>query len=176
MRAFIACPLTKAVEEYLKKLCLALPEASLVIPRQFDLTIKFLGDVPDNLLPVIQERLARLMVTPFEAHLSHVGVFSKNYLRVVWAGVEPADRFERIHHEVEEMLAPLVPIDERYAPHITLTRIRSVRDRQQFLDRLAAITVEPISFPGDQLVLMKSELTDNGAVHTPLFTTETGRG
>ena len=172
MRTFISCPIDKQLEAYLQKLCLALPEGKFIVPKQFDLTIKFLGEISDETMAAIREKLQHLRIAPFEASLqAGVSVFSERHIRTVWVGVEPAASFIALHAQVEEALVALVPLDDRYVPHITLARVKSLRDKKKFLDQLHSMSVEPHSMQVDRLVLVKSELTQSGAVHTPLCET-----
>lgn len=169
MRAFLACPLPEEVISYLKTLIPLLPEASLIIPKQHDLTLKFLGNVPEEILPEVQKRLSTLHFEPFKASLSGLGVFSERRIRTVWVGIEPQKIFQDLHTQVDELLTPLFATDDRFLPHITLARVKALKDRKAFLKKLLGIPVEAISFSVDRLLFIKSELTSTGANHTPLF-------
>lgn len=169
MRAFLACHIPDEVLNYIKTLIPCLPEASIVVPRQHDLTIKFLGNVPDEILPELKNRLSTIHFEPFTAHLSTLGVFSERMIRVVWVDLQPVEAFTKLHAQIDEALTPLFPTDERFLPHITLARVKSVRDRKTFLSRLVHIPVTPIEYRVDRVLLIKSELTPTGAIHTPLY-------
>jgi 2'-5' RNA ligase len=150
-----------------------LPEAKLIVPRQYDLTIKFLGKIPEEALPELQNRLSVIHFAPFKATITNLGVFSERMIRVVWVGLQPAEAFYNLHDLIDTALLPLFPPDERFVPHITLARVKSVKDRKAFLERLSHISVESLSFPIDRVILIKSELTSAGACHTPIFETQT---
>jgi 2'-5' RNA ligase len=171
MRAFITCPLPAEVTAYLQQVCKSLPAGKLIVPQQFDLTLKFLGEISEELIPQLQDRLQHLRITPFEVHLNSIGVFAPHHIRVVWVGVEPVEPLLTVHEQLEQALTSLASSDERFFPHITLARVRSLQDRKNFLDELRLIRIEPLLVPINHLVLMKSELTASGAIHTPLFET-----
>ncbi len=169
MRAFLSCPLSDALCAYLTTRIPLLPHATFTVPSQFDLTMKFLGNVSEATLFELRERLLFTSFRPFEARLSHLGVFSERMIRVVWIGVEPIERFSELHALIEARLAPLFPHDDRFLPHITLARVTAVQDKRAFRAHLSQIPLKPMSFLVDRLSLIKSELTSTGAVHTPIL-------
>jgi RNA 2',3'-cyclic 3'-phosphodiesterase len=169
MRAFLSCTIPQKVSSYLDQLTTRLGNAKLTIPRQFDLTIKFLGEIPDSLLPEIQKTLSQIRFSPIEAHIGPIGVFSERIVRTVWVKVEPSDPLVALHTLVDEALLPLFPKDDRFTPHITLARVRGLKDRKAFLQSLSSIHVEPLSFRIDRLIFVQSSLTLEGAIHNPLF-------
>jgi len=171
MRAFLSCPLPDKLIAYLKTLLPLLPNAKYIIPKQNDLTMKFLGSVSDSDIPKLVESLSSIRFSPFEAKLSKIGVFSEQTIRVVWVGVEPVKSFSDLHKLIDESLLPIFQADNRFLPHITLARVKGFDDRKAFLNRLLSIPVTPMPFVIDRLILMKSELTSTGAVHTPLYET-----
>jgi RNA 2',3'-cyclic 3'-phosphodiesterase len=169
MRIFISPPLPKDLTDYLQTLVPLLPKAPFSTPLQYDLTVKFLGEVPDNLLPELHHRLSSVHFPPFQANLSRLRVFSEQIIRVVWVGVEPTRSLFDLHSQIDEALFPLFPKDDRFTPHITLGRIKHLHNQPAFLERLPNIHVEPFPFLVCTLSLFKSVLTSKGAIHTPLF-------
>lgn len=169
MRAFLCCNIPQELSKYLRQLTTHLGEAKLTIPKQFDLTMKFLGEISDNLVPEIQKRLTQIRISPIEAHIGPIGVFSERIVRTVWVKVEPSEPLFALHTMVEESLLPLFPPDDRFSPHITLARVRGLKDRKTFLQSLSAIQVEPLSFRIDRLIFVQSTLTSEGAIHNHLF-------
>lgn len=169
MRAFLCCNIPQELSDHLRQLSTHLGEAKLTIPKQFDLTIKFLGELSDDLLPKVQERLTQIRFSPFMAHIGPIGVFSERIVRIVWVSVEPKDPFLDLHKAVDQCLLPFFPPDDRFSPHITLARVRGLKDRKTFLQSLSNINVDPIAFRIDRLMFVQSKLTSEGAIHTPLF-------
>lgn len=169
MRAFISCQVPNSIAAYLSTLVPLLPKVPLSIPREFDLTLKFLGEVSETLLPEIQTRLSTIQFPAFQAQLSPIGFFSERIIRVVWAGVGPIDLFTDLHSIIDETLCPLFQKENRFLPHITLARVQHIHNRQAFLEHLSNIVINPISFSISRFSLMKSDLTAKGAFHTPLF-------
>jgi 2'-5' RNA ligase len=158
MRIFLSCPLPEDITGYIQTLYPLLPKAVYTFPRQHDLTIKFLGNIDDSLLPEVIDRLSEVQFPPFEAHLSVLGVFSEHLIRVVWAGIEP----------IEEALSPLFPADGRFLPHITVARVKAVGNRTAFLAQLTKVPIMKVRFSVSYLTLIKSVQSSMGAVHTPI--------
>lgn len=168
MRIFLSCPLPEDITGYIQTLYPLLPKAVYTFPRQHDLTIKFLGNIDDSLLPEVIDRLSEVQFPPFEAHLSVLGVFSEHLIRVVWAGIEPIDIFQTLHTQVEEALSPLFPADGRFLPHITVARVKAVGNRTAFLAQLTKVPIMKVRFSVSYLTLIKSVQSSMGAVHTPI--------
>ena len=78
MRLFISCFIPEKISTYLRELSLLLPEGSLTIPqKQFDLTMRFIGEVPESHVAEIENLLKTVQAPSFEASLEKIGFFSK---------------------------------------------------------------------------------------------------
>jgi 2'-5' RNA ligase len=168
VRLFISCNIPDDLSDYLRSLALQLPETKQTIPQQFDLTIKFLGNVDENKLDEICQRLSQITFHPFETSLETVHVFSERFIKIVWVGLTEGDKFAHLHKQVEEALFPLFERDTRFQAHITIARIKSLKDKDAFLEALPKIQVKPVQFKVDRLILVESNLSAAGATHTPL--------
>ena len=168
VRLFISCNIPEELSDYLRDLALQLPETKQTIPQQFDLTIKFLGNVEENKLDEICQRLSTVTFHPFETSLEIVHVFSERFIKIVWVGLKEGEKFAHLHKKVEEALFPLFERDSRFQPHITIARIKSLKNKEAFLEALPKIQVKPIQFEIEKLILVESNLSAAGATHTPL--------
>ena len=96
MRAFVAVFPPPEVQEELHRAALALPSSEafrLTAPEKFHLTLKFLGEVPEEALPRTRNFLSPACEgrEPFEVETSGFGVFpSERRARILWAGVGEA--------------------------------------------------------------------------------------
>ena len=94
------------------------------------LTLKFLGEVPDETLGAVRDALREACSAhaPFDARLRGLGAFpTPRRARVVWAGVdEGAEEITALAASVESALKPLGFRREGrpYVPHATLGRAR----------------------------------------------------
>lgn len=139
--------------------------------EQMHLTLKFLGDTPDERVTDICDalRIACEGAQPVEIELRGAGCFPpRGRARVLWIGVGGrVDALRSLHRAIETQLERIgvAPDGRAYQPHLTLGRARGV-ERDDGLRR----AVEQLPVTADrQLVesvaLMESQLTDRGAVH-----------
>jgi 2'-5' RNA ligase len=171
LRLFISAAIPEEVSESVKKLSEKLPKtAKFSVPNNVDLTLKFLGETPDTKLEEVKKRLSAIEFKPFTATVDRIGVFSPKQPRVVWAGVQPAQEFVKLHNNIEKALAGLFPPDKRdYKPHLTVARIKDAGEPKAFLAAVGKIKVKPVSWQMDKFILFLSTLDPRGAMHTPLL-------
>jgi 2'-5' RNA ligase len=144
------------------------------------LTLKFLGDTPEDKVPTIREALtvvgrnAPLCTLVAEG----LGCFpSLRRPRVLWVGVnEPTGRLEALQKAVEEAMTSLGYKPERhgFTPHLTLGRVRrgtSRTDEKRIAEAIEGTTVGRLTeFTADRFELIRSELKPTGAEYTTLET------
>jgi RNA 2',3'-cyclic 3'-phosphodiesterase len=133
VRTFVAVFPPPAVRRALSDAALELPvagEVRWVRPENVHLTLKFLGDVPEDDLGRIAEALEQVSLRhgPFEAELSGFGAFpSARSARILWAGIgEGSEALRSLARDVDASLEPLgfEREDRAYVPHLTLGRAR----------------------------------------------------
>lgn len=179
MRLFVALELTDEVHAALRELVVRLEPAGAdlrwVRREGMHLTLKFVGEMPDAKLPLLQEALARVRsAAPVEMKFRGLGYFPhERRPRVVWVGVEASANLPELAAEVEAVLEPLGVARENrpYAPHLTLGRFKT-------LNRLARLQEEIARLPSTEFgrvetaefVLFQSRLSPRGAEYTRLQT------
>lgn len=173
MRLFISCFISQEISDYVKSLSDKLPEAEINVPKNIDLTIKFLGSVQGDKLAVIKEKLSKIEFDSFEAELDTIGVFpNEKFIRVVWIGVKPEEKFNVLHEKVDEALKDLFGPEKRFKAHLTIGRVKRVDDKAKFIEELKKIKIEPKKFKVDKLILFESKLSTEGAVHEKVMEIE----
>jgi len=167
MRLFIAFDVSEEVKDYLIDLQKHLPEDSKInLVKEFHLTLKFLGDVDDDKVDTIKALLSNINFTQFTAKTAGIGVFpDEKMIRVVWIGLEPKDNIVALQKEIENSLSDLFPKDTRFHPHLTLARVKFVKDKKDFLEKLKKIPAKEFEFSVKSFKLIKSELTPEGPVY-----------
>lgn len=147
----------------------ASPSLKVVRSDQLHLTIKFLGDSEDALVPEIIAAIqdATQGVRPFEVRLEGTGAFPNlARMSVIWVGVEGAEPLARIAEALETSLESLGFPQERrpWKAHLTLARVKGDRelDRARRILEDHAYDVFGTSLV-DAIVLKKSVLTPEGA-------------
>lgn len=168
MRLFIAFDIPDEIKSHFLELQkqLSTDSARLVFPSDFHLTLKFLGEVPENKVEKIKEFLSKIKFDSFAAKLDGTGVFpSEQRINVFWAGIGPADKITAVQKAIDYALKDIFPPDTRFHPHITLARVKLVKDKPAFKQLLAKIKIEPKEFKIESFKLIKSILTKQGAVY-----------
>jgi 2'-5' RNA ligase len=173
MRAFVAVFPPPEVQEALASAARGLPiagEVRLTPTANVHLTLKFLGEVPEDDLGQVAEALEPLREEhePFEAGISGFGAFpSPKKARVLWAGVgEGSDRLRALAEDVEKSLEPLGFEREGriYVPHLTLGRARGRPVALETVERTSPIP----AFPVRRVDLVQSAPGKDGVVYSTL--------
>ena len=178
IRSFVAIELPPAVREEIGRLQGILAgtgaDVKWVRPGSVHLTVKFLGDVPEETIAPLADAVDRAVcgVEPFTAAVAGTGVFpGRKRPRVVWLGLSGnLDILAGLQRIVETAVAGFgfTPDDRPFKPHLTLGRVRSPRGGNQLLEALDALRPQPFSWTVEDMVLFRSELKPSGAVYTPL--------
>ena len=181
-RGFIAVdvPGGPALDAFAADLRKASPSLKVVDTDQLHLTVKFLGDTEEGLVPEIVTtiREATADLRPFEARVRGTGAFpSLGRMNVIWVGVDGAEPIARIADLLEASLEPLgFPRERRpWKAHVTLARVKGRQD----LDRVRRIlevhaSEEFGTHTVDAVHLKKSVLTPQGAVYSVVETLRLG--
>lgn len=93
-------------------------------------TLKFLGDVDETMVPKIEESMSRSVtgIVPFQFHLRGVGAFPpRGPTKVIWVGMEGAEQMGTIAERLELFLEPLGFVREGrpFLPHLTMARVKA---------------------------------------------------
>ncbi|HLF54873.1 MAG TPA: RNA 2',3'-cyclic phosphodiesterase [Candidatus Nanoarchaeia archaeon] len=168
MRLFIAFEVSKEAGQHLSLLQkqLVTDNAKITLAKVFHLTLKFLGEVSPAKAEEVRKRLESIKFEPFTASLDGTGVFpSESSVRVVWVGLEPKDIICNLQKQIDEALHGLFPKEKEFQPHITLARVKTVKDKKQFAEHIKSLKVKPISFEVKHIKLIESQLTGEGHVY-----------
>jgi 2'-5' RNA ligase len=182
-RLFIAVAIPEGVRakmaEAQAELRRALPERTVRWTRsqQFHLTLRFLGNVAVARVEALTEA-TRAACRGFGAlHLCawQVGFFPDlRYPRVVWVGVQDqAQQLPRLQQAVETATEAFTTEqkEERFAGHVTLARIKSIKRHEADALGQAATGVADRLFgrwTAYQIELVRSEILPQGAQYTTL--------
>ena len=138
-------------------------------PESYHLTLRFLGEISAEQAARVAARVAEAVapLAPFELRLGELVAFpSLRRPRVLAASVEPEAPLAELARRVEAatLRAGLSPEARAFRPHLTLGR---VRDRAH-PDLRAAGPLASEPFRVAEVVLFRSDLHPEGALHTPL--------
>ncbi|OGO34179.1 MAG: 2'-5' RNA ligase [Chloroflexi bacterium RBG_16_54_18] len=183
IRAFIAVSLPPVLQSQLDTISRQLREMLPAVPirwvpiKNIHLTLKFLGNIPEQNLGALKESLKAEASRhhAFELNLGLPGAFpSINRPRVIWVGVSAVEELKELARGIENQTKSLgYPNEERpFSPHLTLGRvgqqvspsdIRLVADAVQSLKMEAAGPTRVT-----EIHLYRSDLNPAGAVYTRL--------
>ncbi len=178
MRLFIAVKLSPGITQELFTCIETLKKADSstkwVKSENIHLTLKFLGETPSELEPVLSSHLqkAALLTPLFDFRIAKLGAFpSTRTPKLVWAGItEGSGYLIKLAGLIDETFAGIGYKREEkpFTPHITLGRLSSAKklealrktiEQYEFME--AVQTVKSIH-------LMRSELTKAGPIYTSL--------
>ncbi len=175
MRLFIACEIPEDSRKKLVTLQNEIGDEHVKIkwvePENIHLTLKFLGEVDDTKADGIKDSLLKIKAEHFSASLSRFGVFpSESYVRVLWVGLEPANKIEELHDKIDDALSELgFKPDSRFQTHVTLGRVKFVKNKREFVSRVRGLKGRGLEFGEpfkiDSFRLKRSTLTPKGPLY-----------
>jgi 2'-5' RNA ligase len=168
-RLFVALDLPAPVKRSLEPLAKGLGDVRWSTPDQQHLTLRFIGDVGNGAVHDVVEALATVPAAPFELTLKGLGHFPpRGEPRVLWVGVEKSAGLASLKRPIDRALrdAGLPPESRKFAPHITIARIRDPLSPTRlgtYLMRHSLYRSAP--FPISSFHLYSSWLRADGAEH-----------
>jgi RNA 2',3'-cyclic 3'-phosphodiesterase len=164
LRLFVGIGLPPDIKLRLSPLCAGVPGARWVDPDNHHLTLRFIGEVDEGTAGDIDSALAQIKARRFEVVLAGVGQFGE---RSLWVGVEKNPALFHLRDKVESALVRLglPPEGRRYAPHVTLARLKGTSGErlQAYLSEHALFRLAP--FAVARFSLVASYLTKSGAIY-----------
>lgn len=144
----------------------------LVELENLHLTLRFIGEIPRELVEKVAEALKLVEFSPFTVRFVGLGAFpNPRRPRVVWVGVEEGAReLAELSAKVNSALAKLkLPKpEEEFTPHLTIARVKSgVGSLPDLIEKSRGL--EFGSMVVDRIRLKKSTLTPRGPIYETLF-------
>lgn len=174
-RTFIAVPVAagEVLKVLMNSLRQQLPDEAIkwVATENFHVTLKFLGDTPEEVIPQIIARLEELAAAfpPASGRLCGVDFFSvQRQPSVLFTRLEGLPELERMARQLETALEPLgfSPETRRFRAHLTLARIRQLRDKNHFfriVRPLKELEIQPVRV--NEVLFYESFLRPQGPVY-----------
>jgi 2'-5' RNA ligase len=167
LRLFVGIEFPPELKLRLSLLCTGIAGAKWVDPGNLHLTLRFIGEIDEALAADVDEALAGVKAHRFAVQLAGTGVFGGNRPHALWVGVERDPDLLALRDKIEQALirVGLEPEGRRFAPHVTLARLRDpVLDQlAAFLAAHAQFRAEPL--PVEQFSLIASFPTKAGSVY-----------
>jgi len=178
-RLFIAIELPDAVraaiDESLRLFKSRIPGVKWVISDNLHLTLKFLGNTPEDQIVEIGRIGAETAsgFAPMEFDLQGLGAFpSPARPRIIWAGLGgDVDRLAQLAGRLDQALSSLgfEPETRRFSAHITLARARRkqrVPSIVEQVEKMGGATLQ--AFTAGEMTLFESTLTRQGPIYAVL--------
>lgn len=170
MRLFIALELPEPIKDelqgnadLLRKFC----DRGRFSPREnYHITLAFLGEQPESRVADLTAAMDCCGTESFPVLFEGLGEFENG---VVWRGIEASEKLMQLQRELTDQLR-LRNFDlecREFKPHLTLARRVILKEDIRLSDLLEQI--KPLLFQADKMTLMHSELTNTGAVYTPIY-------
>ncbi len=174
MRLFIACPVPEEIKKKIANLEGGFrgsnADVKWVRPESIHLTLKFLGEVNEDKIPEINNRISKAIegFSVFHAVVEKIGVFPDwRRIRVVWVGIEDGQKeLKELSNRIEDKMASIGFKKEKrgFTAHITIGRVRSGKGIDRLTDMVrekSEVSLGIIQI--NEVLLMKSMLRPEGA-------------
>lgn len=178
MRTFIAIrvPATDELTTTSRQMSMLLPPRSIIPPEQWHVTLTFLGDTAESLIPRLVSIMTGIAATERVQTVSIRGLGAFPTLArptVLWAGFSDAVVLIRIATQLGEQCAALGFSRETrpFQPHLTLARVKS-RPSESLTDFIRSnpeLDLGQVKI--SVLELFRSDLTRTGPVYTVIAST-----
>ena len=189
MRLFIALDIDDAIRERILRFVEGVkpfaPDARWVKPESMHVTLKFIGEQPDDALAAIKQALSQIDGSTIRIDFRAYGFFpTPKSARVFWVGMEAGPELATLAAAVDQKLSTIgIPKEDRaFSPHLTLARSaggsgsprRNKTDRpnrvfQILQNRLATLpTPEFGTMTSREFFLYQSQLSPKGSKYTKL--------
>jgi len=166
MRLFVGIDLPDAIDDHLALIGGGIPGARWDEPDKLHITVRFIGEVDGGTKRRLEDALDSVRVAPFTLSVAGLGHFPPSGKpRILWAGLDQPAPLHDLHARVERALSSvgLEPEGRKYAPHITLARLRDPPRRRlvEFMQHHALLRTA--SFEVDAFQLYSSVLSRRGS-------------
>jgi 2'-5' RNA ligase len=148
-RLFTALEIPLMMRTRLSLMRAPLHGAKWVQPENMHITLRFAGDIDGRTADDFADQLADIDVAPFAVTIVGAGAFGGRDPRILWAGVEAGPELEALYRANERTAraAGLEPDPRGFKPHVTLARMRGVRQSSvaRFLEEYGDLRLEPFT-------------------------------
>ncbi len=169
IRLFTAIEIPQGVRVRLSLLQGGVPGARWSPPENLHLTLRFIGEVDEATANDIDDVLSGLHAPAFDLTLKGAGEFGGRDPHALWVGVAPNEPLMRLAAKIESGLQRmgLAPETRKYAPHVTLARLRDapVAKVREFLAAHSLFDSGP--FAVSAFTLFSSHGSSNGSLYRP---------
>ncbi len=187
MRLFIALDIDEAIRSRIARFMDGVrefaPDARWVQPESLHVTLKFIGEKPEEEAGRIKSALAGVSQSAFDIAFSGYGFFpTAKSARVFWLGIQSGPDLASLAKRIDESMAELgiPPETHQFSPHLTLARGGSGSPKrrsedgpnrrfQRLQEKLSAMTSPEFgTMTAREFFLYQSQLSRGGSRYTKI--------
>jgi 2'-5' RNA ligase len=137
--------------------------------KKFHITLKFLGDVNESIMPGMLSHLDSVLseCSSFELTYGNLGCFpNKKFPKIIWVGAQNSDgNLNKIQSIIEDELISFgfKRENKHFTPHITIGRVKGEKNLRDLVSFMETVTLAPRTFHINEVVVMKSVLKQLGS-------------
>lgn len=168
IRLFVALDLPEELRERLAAIGIGLPGTHWVPEDNLHMTLRFIGEVGEDVANDLHDALTGVHAAPFAVTLAGTGIFETGHRpHTFYAGVEKSDALTRLQGKIESALvrAGQEPEGRKFTPHITLAKLRDA-PAARLQDFLAANALLHAEWTVEYFTLFSSQLGSGDPVYT----------
>lgn len=178
MRCFIAIDMPENIKDAIagvvEKCSHGQKGVRWVSVENIHLTLKFLGDIKEDLISEIEKGLASICMRHdvFNINIRGVGAFPNfKYPNVLWIGIDGSSELKEIYGDIEEFMSELgfEKEDRRFFPHLTIGRVKDRKGIEPVIKELYTFKDTFLgSIKVNEVLLMRSILKPAGAEYSKI--------
>jgi 2'-5' RNA ligase len=178
MRCFIAIDVPEDIKNSISILIKGINHRAKGIkwvpPEKIHLTLKFLGEIKEERIKEIKDRLDSISSNhrDFDISVSKIGGFpSLKNPNVLWIGIDYSEDLKRLYEDVEDAMFDLgfEKENRKFFPHLTIARMKDKRDIDPIIKSLIAFKDKFFGYlKVEEILLMKSVLRPSGAEYSKI--------
>jgi 2'-5' RNA ligase len=179
IRSFFAVDIKeKSIVDQIKQIQneLALPNTRInfVTPENLHLTLKFLGNIDENILTDLEKEAKKISFSNFDIEFIGMGCLpSFSYINAIYIGISKG--FEQLASIAKQLNSLSNQFNFKketrpYRAHLTIGRLKRVGDKNQLIEKIKSYKEHNFGNVSiNEFILKKSELKPDGPVYNTIF-------
>ena len=126
------------------------------------LTLKFFGEITNEKLEEIKNKLKEIKFEKFECYIGKTGFFdNENHIRVIWVELV-SEKLQELQKIINKKFPEMSSDYKKFNSHITTARVNSISRKGDLIKEVKRIHFKNLDFEVKEFVLIKSELFSDG--------------
>ena len=151
-------------------------KAPLVWEKRPHMTLNFLGQIPDDEVPLVKKALTQATQSAYQFTLQPLYVetlYSRHEPTILYLSLAKSEELNDLHKSLIVNLESITPQPRKFLPHITIAHLKRTDpvSTKRFMDLISDFESPPFSpFTVDKITLYQSLITQAGTTHQKLAT------